>query len=166
MLPNCGIADQDVIGAQVLVQIGRVQSGIYNRLAGRHGDPVASGRKAAADAQDRIGPLQEMGHGPRHGTPPGTQRERVVFRKGALALQTGYDRSGEQLGQLPQRFPGARVVDALAGINERTRRLDQNARRLFHITRIRPRARAKARRRASPMMSAQATCSAHLVMRW
>ena len=86
-----------------------------------------------------------MGHGPRHGTPSGTQGERVVFRKGALALQTGYDRSGEQLGQLPQRFPGARVVDALAGINERTRRLDQNARRLFHIPRIRPRARTRGR---------------------
>ena len=134
-----------MIGAQILVQISRVQSGVYHRLAGRHGDPVTGGCKAAADAQDRIGPLQEMGHGPRHGTPPGSQGERVVLRKGALALQTGHDRSGEQLGQLPQPFPGARVVNALTGVDERARRLDQNARRLFHIPRVRPRARTGGR---------------------
>src|SRR3546814_9478820 len=62
-------------------------------------------RKAAADAEDHVGVLQELVHRLRHRPAAGAERQRMVLRKGALAFQAGAHWDREQFRQLLQLRP-------------------------------------------------------------
>ena len=56
---------------------------------------------------------------PRIGPPAAAQRQRVIFREGALALDGGGHRDVPGFGQRLQLVPGLGVVHALAGVDHR-----------------------------------------------
>src|SRR5690606_24746867 len=125
------IADQRVLGDDVLVQIGRIQRRVDDRLARRHLHAEVRARETAADSEDYVGFLQEVVYRLRHRTAAGAERERMVFRKGALALEAGGDRCREQLGEPLKLRPGLGVMNPLPRIDHRPLRLYQYLGDLF-----------------------------------
>src|SRR3546814_19699412 len=83
-------------------------------------------RKAAADAEDHVGVLQELVHRLRHRPAAGAERQRMVLRKGALAFQAGAHWDREQFRQLLQLRPRLRVMNALPGIDHWALRVHQH----------------------------------------
>ena len=114
-----GVADQRLLAGHVLVDVHRIERGVDDRLAGRHVDAEVGLGEAAADAEDQVGIAQEVIDRRRDGVAARAEREHVVLGKRALAAEAGGDRRLEQLGELLQLGPGARVVDALAGVDHR-----------------------------------------------
>ena len=78
--------------------------------------PVAG--EGAADAEDDVGVVQELVHGPGNGAAARAEGEGVVLGEGALALEAGGDGDLEALGELAEFVPGFRVVDTLAGVDD------------------------------------------------
>ncbi len=89
--------------------------------------------KAAADSQHQIRFVQEMPPVPGKGAAARPERQGVVLRKGALAVESRHDRRLQQLGQLPQLLGGFGVEDALPGEDHRAGGVEQHARRLVDV---------------------------------
>src|SRR5207253_2724847 len=75
----------------------------------------------------------------------GAKREWMVLREGALALQAGGDWRLEQLGQLAELIPGARIVDALTSVDHRPLGAGERLRHPLDVARIRTGANALCR---------------------
>ena len=73
-------------------------------------------REAAADAEDDVGPLQELAGHRGAGIAAAAQRERMVFPKGALAGQRCHDRRLNQLGKFAQLVARLGPQNALANV--------------------------------------------------
>ncbi len=80
----------------------------------------------AADAEDHVGGVQEVAHGLGDRRPARTQGQGMGLVEGALALQAGADRRGQELGQALQLAIGLGPVHALAGVDHRPLGLDQD----------------------------------------
>ncbi len=89
--------------------------------------------KAAADAEHQIRFVQEMPAVPGKGAAAGPERQGVVLRKGALAVEIRHDRRLQQLGQSPQFLGGLGIKDALPGEDHRAGGVEQHARRLVDV---------------------------------
>ena len=100
----------------------------------RHRDAEVGLGEAAADAEDHVGFSEELMHRRGIASAAGAERQRMVLRERALALQAGGDRNLEQLGQLLQLVPGLRVVHALAGVDHRPLGVEQQLRGLVTCT--------------------------------
>src|SRR5215469_5024380 len=60
----------------------------------------------------------------------------MILREGTFALETGSYRRRQQLGQVAEFIPRARVMHSLSGINYRPLRTSQYGRRSFDFGRI------------------------------
>ena len=114
-----GVADQGITDAEIFVQVSRIEGGVNDRLALRHGYAVVGGGEAAADAQDHIGIPQELEDRFGDGSAARAERQRMRLGERALALQARGDRTLEQLGERLELRPGLGVVDALPGVDHR-----------------------------------------------
>jgi hypothetical protein len=132
-----GIAQDRMIGSVVLVEIALVVGGVNDDLArrdvGRH--PVLG--EAAADPEHEIRLRQEVMRRPGHDAPAaGAERERMILREGALALERGHDRNLQKLGELEELGAALGVHHALPGVNHRLLRLEQRPRGRFDVARV------------------------------
>ena len=103
-----GVAEDRVVGGVVLVEVALVVGGVDDALCRRDVRGHAVLGEAAPDAEDDVGLGQEVEDGPgHHAAAAGAERQRVVLREGALALQGGHHRRLQQLGQLhaARRWP-------------------------------------------------------------
>ena len=133
-----GVADQPDLHRHDLVEVGRVERGVDVALVGRPLEAVAGLGEARADPEDQVRLAHEHVERTRHGPAARPERQRVVLREGALALEAGRDGRAEQLGQRPELGPGLGVVDALAGVEDRALGGDQRVRGALHVRRVRP----------------------------
>ena len=132
-----GVAEDRIVRGIVLVEIalvvGRVNDGLSRRDVGGH----AVACEAAADPEHHVSLRQEMvrraGH---HTTTPGAQRQRMIFREGALPLERGHDRNLQELGELEQLRGGVGVHHALAGVDHGLVGVDEHAGRGGDVTRV------------------------------
>ncbi len=138
-----GIA-QDAQGTgDVEVDVGRIQRGMDDGFALRHGDAEVGLPKAAADAEDQVRFLEEVVHRTRNGETARTERQRVRLGKGALAFQAGANGNGKQLGQRLEFVPGLRPMHALAGVEHGPLRLHKHRRGLAHGLQVGTRSQAR-----------------------
>jgi len=88
-----GVAEDAEIGGKGLVQVARVVGRVDDLLTRRDdwgGDAVAG--KAAADAEQQIGFVQDVPPGPGKGAAAGPERQHVILREGAFAVEGGHHR--------------------------------------------------------------------------
>src|SRR6516165_4492851 len=64
----------------------------------------------------------------------------MVLREGALALQAGSHRGGQQFRQLAEFAPRTRIMHSLPGINNEPLRAGQHGGRSLYLSRIRTKA--------------------------
>ena len=98
-------------------------------------------REAAAHPEHDVGLRQEVvdraGH---HAAAAGAERQRVVLRERALALERGHDRSLQELGQLEELGAASAYSTPWPGVDHGSTRLHQHARRRRDVARIAGRA--------------------------
>ncbi len=113
---EAGVADQRVLGVDVLVDIGGIERRVDDRLVLGlgEGEPVGGVGEATADPEDDVGLAHEVGELAGLALARGAQRERVVLGERALAVEAGRHRRLEALRELLEGVPALRVVDALA----------------------------------------------------
>ena len=88
---------------------------------------------------------QEVGRGAGDGVAAGADRERMILGEGALGGHRRHDRRLDQLGQLAQLVPGLGPEHAVADVEHRPLRIEQQLRRLGHVGRVAGRAVAARR---------------------
>ena len=88
-------------------------------LALRNSDAERRLGKAAADAEDQIGAIEEVAERPRYRRAAGAEREAMGLVERAFAGEARADRRGEQLGQRRELVISLGPVDALAGMDDR-----------------------------------------------
>jgi hypothetical protein len=113
---------RDVALVEVALVVGGVDDGLARRNAGRHAVPG----EAAADAEHDVGLAEVVQRVPGHRGPAGTERERMILREGALALEGRHHRRLEQLGQLAELLRRLRIEHALAGVDDGPPRVAQH----------------------------------------
>ena len=100
-------------------------------------EAVAGLGEAGADPEDEVRLAHEDVKRPWHGPAARPERQRVILREGALALEARGHGRGEQLGQRPQLGPRLGVVDALTGVEDRALGGDEGVRGSLHVGRVR-----------------------------
>ena len=122
-----GVAEDGVLGAMVLVDVAVAVGQVNQRLAGWNGHGEAAFGETDAGAEDDVAVGEEAMHRPGLAGTADTQRQRVILREGALALQGGQHRDLQKLGQLQQLVGSLGVEYALAGHNHRALGSDESA---------------------------------------
>ena len=100
------IADDAESDRVVLAKVARLDRDLRHRLAGRHGRYVEGSGEARPDADDEVGPVEEMVYRRGAGFSAGAEREGMVLGESALAVECGKNRHAQRLGERRQLGAG------------------------------------------------------------
>ena len=132
-----GVAEDRDRSVVRLIKIARIVGAVNDLFSGRNDRrrDVVPGQRGA-DREDHIRLEQEMPAVPGIDDATRSQGQRMVFRKGALAVRRRHDRDVEELGECEQFGARLRIQHALSGDDDRVLRLDQHFRRVIDVARI------------------------------
>ena len=130
------IPEDGIRGLVVLVEVPHIVGGVDDDLARWEGGGHAMLGEARPNGEDDVGAPQEMIHRAAHHSAAAPQGEGMVFREGALALQSRHHGDLEEVCQLDQLGCGLRIEHSLAGMDQRVLRLEQHAGCSLDIPRV------------------------------
>ena len=123
------VTDDRDLSSGVFVDVARIQGGVDDDLAGRHGDAERSRGEAAADAENDVRAIEEAAYRTGHGAPGGTQGQRMALVESTLAFEARATRNGQAPGELRELGTSLGIVHPLPGMVDQRFRLTQQSRR-------------------------------------
>ena len=128
-----GVADDRVVEVVVLVEVDGVDGALHHHLAAGDLSRGEVAGEARADAEDRVGLVEEVARHLGHRVGGRAQGERMVLGEGALAAVGRGDGGVEQFRERRELLAGLGPEDALAGEDHRALGREQRRDGVAHV---------------------------------